>query len=197
VLEALIARALTGAGSGIAVSLFDSIADWMSVPLLHYDYSGKAPIRAGLHHATIAPYGAYCCGDGRQVVLSIQNEREWRAFCNDALARPDLAEDARFADNVMRCENRVALDAEIAAIFGSLDAVGVIARLTAAGIAHASLNEVADLSRHAHLRRVSAQTASGPVALPASPIRWNDAPRPAGAVATIGEHSESIRREFA
>lgn len=197
ILEALIARGRTGKGSGIAVSLFDSIAEWMSVPLLHYDYAGKAPARAGLHHATIAPYGAYACSDGRQVALSIQTEREWRAFCTDILTQPDLADDARFADNSRRCANRAALDAAIAAVFGALDAAAVIARLAAAGIAFASLNDVADLSRHAHLRRVTTDTASGPVALPASPIRRAEAPRVVGAVPAIGEHSDAIRREFA
>lgn len=197
VLEALIARGRTGTGSGIAVSLFDSIADWMSVPLLHYDYAGRAPTRAGLHHPTIAPYGAYACGDGRQIVLSIQNEREWRAFCADVLARPDMVDDARFADNSLRCANRAALDAAITAVFDTLDAASIVARLTKAGTAFASLNEVADLSRHAHLRRVTADTASGPVTLPAAPVRWADGARPAGAVPAIGEHSDAIRREFA
>ncbi|THD35881.1 MAG: CoA transferase [Sphingomonas sp.] len=196
ILEALIARGRAGKGSGIAVSLFDSIAEWMTVPLLHHDYGGRAPPRAGLHHATIAPYGVYACGDGRQVVLSVQNEREWRAFCADVLVRPDLAADARFADNSARCTNRTALDTEIAAAFGALDTTGAIARLTIAGIAFAPLNEVADLSRHAHLRRVEADTASGPVALPASPVRWEDAVRPIGAVSGIGEHNDVIRREF-
>ena len=197
VLEALIARGRTGAGSGIAVSLFDSIAEWMTVPLLHYDYAGRAPARAGLHHATIAPYGAYGCADGRRIVLSIQNEREWAAFCAQLLGKVELADDLRFADNSRRCTNRAALDAEIAAVLGTIDAAEAITRLTMAGIAVASLNEVADLSRHAHLRCVSADTASGPVTLPASPIRWAGAPRPAGAVPAIGEHSDAIRREFA
>ena len=197
ILEALIARGRTGEGSGIAVSLFDSIADWMTVPLLHHNYAGRAPARAGLHHATIAPYGAYPCGDGRQVVLSIQNEREWRAFCAGLLGQPDLAGDPRFASNSLRCANRPALDATIAAVFGALDAVAVIERLKAAGTAYASLNEVADLSTHPQLRRVETATATGPVALPASPVRWADAPAGPSHVPAIGQHSHAIRREFA
>jgi len=196
ILEALVARAQTGAGSGIAVSLFDSIAEWMSVPLLHHDYAGKAPGRAGLHHATIAPYGAYPCGDGRHVVLSIQNEREWRQFCVQALQRPDLAQDQRFASNTLRCANRTALDNEIGAVFGALDAAAVIARLAAAGIAYASLNEVADLARHPQLRRVDADLPGGPVTLPAPPVRWSGGVVASGSVPGIGQHSVAIRAEF-
>lgn len=197
VLEALIARGRTGEGSGIAVSLFDSIADWMTVPLLHHDYAGKSPARAGLHHATIAPYGAYLCGDGRQVVLSIQNEREWRAFCAGVLMQRKLAYDPRFASNSLRCANRPVLDAAIAGVFYALDAAAVIERLKATGTAYAALNGVADLSTHPQLRRVETATATGPVALPASPVRWSAESATPSQAPAIGEHSDAIRREFA
>ena len=196
VLQALLARERTGEGAGIAVSLFDSIADWMAVPLLHHDYAGRAPGRAGLHHATIAPYGAYACGDGRQVVLSIQNEREWRGFCAGVLADADVATDARFTTNSLRCANRPALDATIAAVFGTLDAAAVIARMAAAGTAYASLNDVADLSRHAQLRRVQAESPSGGVALPAPPVRWAGVDATARPIPGLGADSDAIRAEF-
>ncbi|MEO5640933.1 MAG: CaiB/BaiF CoA-transferase family protein, partial [Sphingomicrobium sp.] len=197
VLEALIARGVTGQGSGIAVSLFDSIAEWMTVPLLHFDYAGKAPSRAGLHHATIAPYGAYRCGDGRTVVLAIQNEREWTAFCAKVLQRPALATDPRFAGNSQRCANRPALDGEIAAVFDRLTAAQVIALLSDAGTAYASLNEVADLSAHPQLRRAKADSATGLVALPASPVRFAERRSVTRTVPQIGEHGAAIRAEFA
>lgn len=197
VLQALIVRATTGKGAGIAVSLFDSIADWMAVPLLHHDYAGRAPARAGLHHATIAPYGAYPCGDGRQVVLSIQNEREWRGFCADVLGDAALASDARFTTNSLRCANRSALDAAIDAVFGTLDSGAVIARMALAGTAYASLNDVADLSVHPQLRRVEVESPSGPVALPAPPVRWTGTDATARPIPALGVDSAAIRAEFA
>ncbi|HEX8382975.1 MAG TPA: CaiB/BaiF CoA-transferase family protein [Sphingomonas sp.] len=197
VLQALYAREASGEGAAIAVSLFDSIADWMAVPLLHQDYAGRAPRRAGLHHATIAPYGAYPCGDGRQVVLAIQNEREWRGFCAGVLGDAGIADDPRFAGNALRCANRPALDAAIDAVFATLDGAAVIARLAAAGTAYASLNDVADLSRHPQLRRVEAASPTGPVALPAPPVRWAGVVATAGAVPAIGGDSDAIRAEFA
>ena len=196
VLQALIARGRTGEGSGIAVSLFDSIADWMTVPLLHFDYGGKAPGRAGLHHATIAPYGAYRCGDGRQVVLAIQNEREWKKFCGRVLGDAAIAGDERFASNSARCANRAALDTAIDMVFGSMPAADVIARLDEAGTAYASLNEVADLSVHPQLRRVAADAPSGPVDLPAPPVRWAGAAPARLTIPAIGAQDAAIRAEF-
>ncbi|WP_425229963.1 CaiB/BaiF CoA transferase family protein [Sphingomonas sp.] len=196
VLQALYARHATGDGAGIAVSLFDSIADWMTVPLLHFDYAGEAPARAGLHHATIAPYGAYPCGDGRQVVLAIQNEREWRAFCARVLEDAGLADDARFASNAMRCANRPALDAIIGAVFGRLSVAATVERLAAAGTAYASLNGVADLSAHPQLRREDAVTPTGLVALPGPPVRWFGAAHASLSIPAIGAQSEAIRAEF-
>ena len=197
ILQALLARGQSGRGAGIAVSLFDSIADWMAVPLLHHDYGGRAPTRAGLHHATIAPYGAYACGDGRQVVLAIQNEREWGKFCAEVLGDAAIATDVRFATNSLRCAHRPALDTAIDAVFATLDADAVIARMAAAGTAYASLNEVADLSRHPQLRRIEVDSPSGPVALPASPVRWSDGSTPPLPVPALGRDGEAIRTEFA
>ena len=197
VLQALLARAQTGEGSGIAVSLFDSIADWMTVPLLHHDHAGRAPPRAGLHHATIAPYGAYACKDDRAVVLSIQNEREWHRFCAEVLGDPGLATDRRFATNMLRCAARAALDEAIDTVFAALPAAAVTARLAAAGIAYASLNDVADLSRHPQLRRVEADAPSGPVALPAPPVRWAGIAATARPIPALGGDSAAIRAEFA
>ena len=120
IFEALIGRQKSGEGRALKVSLFDAMADWMNVPLLHQVYGGRAPDRVGLNHPSIAPYGAYEARDGA-VLISIQNEREWRRFCAQVLEKPALAEDARFRDNPARVANRPALDREIAAVFGALD----------------------------------------------------------------------------
>src|SRR5919199_5072025 len=102
VLEALLQRERTGEGASLAVSLFDATAEWMAVPLLHFDYGGKAPSRVGLAHPSIAPYGAFAASDGKEIVVSIQNEREWVRFCAEILRAPELAADPRFSDNNKR-----------------------------------------------------------------------------------------------
>lgn len=197
ILQALIARARTGMGQGIAVSLFDGIADWMAVPLLHHDYAGKAPQRVGLRHPSIAPYGAFTAGDGRQLVLSIQNDREWRNFCAAVLERPELAAHPDYATNALRCANRPALEALIHDIFSTCSSEVLIARFEAAGTAWARLNGVDGLSTHSQLRRVEVQTPSGPVRLPAPPARIAGEVPSAGAVPGLGADSDAIRREFA
>jgi crotonobetainyl-CoA:carnitine CoA-transferase CaiB-like acyl-CoA transferase len=196
ILQALFEREHTGKGRGIAVSLWDGLADWMTVPLLHHDYGGKAPARVGLKHPSIAPYGAFTCADGRAVVISIQNEREWRTLCREVLGATELSADARFSSNDMRTSNRVVLDAMVSEVFSRLPHTETVAKLAAAKIAFASVNEVADLSTHAQLRRVTTDTPSGPVALPASPIRWDGEEAPAGAVPAIDSHGQAIREEF-
>lgn len=197
ILQALFHRERTGEGAGLSVSLFDGLADWMTVPLLHQDYGGKAPKRLGLNHATIAPYGAYRTGDGKQVVISIQSEREWGGFCRDVLKMPDLATDARFQGNAMRCFNRSALDDEILGVFTGLTLDEVVARLSDGNIAYGRVNEVADLSRHEQLRRVTAASPTGPIDLPAPPVRWSDEAAMVGAIPAVDEHGGALRTEFA
>jgi crotonobetainyl-CoA:carnitine CoA-transferase CaiB-like acyl-CoA transferase len=197
ILEALLLRARTGKGSGLAVSLFDAIADWMTVPLLHYDYGGKAPQRVGLNHPSIAPYGAYPLGDGSEVVIAIQNEREWIKLCAEVLGQAELAADPRFSSNMARVANRPALDAAIGAVFSRFTRSGAIQRLRDARIAFGSLNGVADLSAHAQLRRIETPAPSGPVSGVAPPVRRAGETFKPGAVPAIGEHSEALRKEFA
>lgn len=197
VLQALFERERTGRGRGVAVSLFDSIADWMTVPLLHQDYGGKAPQRVGLNHPSIAPYGAFALADGHTMVISIQNEREWRNLCAEVLERPELAEDPRFASNTLRVANRPALDAAVGAVFATLDRGEATGRLRRARIAFGALNGVADLSVHSQLRRIATDTPSGPVTGVAPPLRWDGEtfqPRP---VPALGQHTDALRREFA
>lgn len=196
ILQALIDRQRTGRGRGIAVSLFDGIADVMAVPLLHHDYAGRSPQRVGLAHPSIAPYGAFRAGDGQQLVISVQNQREWANFCTLVLERPVLIDDARFATNSLRYRHRDALDAIVNGCFATLDSSGLIGRFEAAGTAWARLNGVDGLSRHSQLRRVEAQTPTGPVLLPASPIRWDDESPFAGVVPALGQHDDAIRAAF-
>lgn len=191
VLEALIQRGITGEGKCIQVSLFDSLADWMTVPLLHQEYTGNPPRRVGLNHPTIAPYGAYTCLNSEVVVISIQNEREWTRFNQVVL---EMKEDQRFSSNSLRVENRIDLDKLINSTFQVLDREDVIVRLEAANIAFASLNTIADLSRHPQLRRNTISTPSGPVELVSSPA--THIPKDYGPVPSVGEHSEAIRNEF-
>jgi len=200
VLQALIARGITGEGQEIHVSLFDSMADWMTVPLLHQQYGGTAPQRAGLNHPSIAPYGAYACSDGQQIVISIQNNREWHDFCERVLQQPEMAQHPLFIDNITRCDNRPALNAQIDAVFGTLTRTQLVQRLDEGQIAFASVNSVEDLQQHPQLRRMEVVTASGPVQLVCPPVlsgkeQANEAPK-FGKVPTIGEHSDSIRKEF-
>ena len=194
ILEALIAKAKTGAGTAIKVSLFDGMADWMTVPLLHFDYGGKAPARAGLHHPSIAPYGAYAYHGG-EVLISIQNDREWCAFAETVLENAALATDPRFATNVARVANRAALDAEIAAVFAALDRAALLARLGKARTAFGRVNGVDGLSTHPQLRRMEVDTPTGAVEMPAPPAQTGAAPTP-GPVPSPGQHTEAIRREF-
>lgn len=196
ILEALAKRARTGLGSGVAVSLFDVMADFMSVPLLQYLYGGKAPERIGMHHPSIAPYGAYPTR-GEPIVIGIQNEREWRAFCEGVIERPELADHEPFADIPRRVSHRFELDKEIAANFMAMERETLIKRLEQHGIAFGSLNSVAAASHHPHLRRTTVSSPGGPIDLVAPPVRWPGAEHAVlGKVPELGEHSEKIRREF-
>lgn len=197
ILEALIAREKSGEGRAIAVSLFDGIADWMSVPLLHYDYGGKAPQRAGLSHPSIAPYGAFAANDGSRLVISIQNEREWASFCTHVLLQPDLPRDSRFSSNAVRHANRELVDGTVAAVFSQLSPAALIERFNTAKTAWARLNGVDGLSVHTALRRVEVETSTGPVHLPAPPARVAGMVPSALPVPAIGQHDAQVRAEFA
>ncbi len=196
VLEAVILRERTGRGTGVSVSLFDAIAEWMAVPLLHLEQGGQAPKRVGIAHPGIAPYGAFRCKDGFSVVLAIQNDREWRSFTTIALERPALGLDPDFAKNEMRVHRRPEIDGIVADWFAGLGSAEAIERLERASIGFARLNDVAGLSTHPQLRRVMAQAPEGEVPLPAPALRFADAwPLPRD-IPALGEHDDSIRREF-
>jgi len=193
--EALARRARTGCGEGLALSLFDVIADWMTVPLLHHDYLGAAPDNVGMAHPTVAPYGAFTTRDGHVLIISIQNDREWTNFARLVLEDETLVRDVRFATNVARVANRTSTDALVQARFGRSTREALVATLLDAQIAFGALNDVAGLSTHPQLRRVSIEHADVAVAMPAHPLRGCDWPR-YGAVPTLGQHSDAIRTEF-
>ena len=197
VLEALIERGITGAGKGLAVSLFDGMADWMNVPLLYYEGTGKAPERMGLAHPSICPYGAFALADEALVLISIQNEREWAAFCAVFLEEPGLPLQDGFQTNVIRVANRAQVDAHLAAAFARLDRAQAAAKLRAANTAFGFVNDVAAFSHHPALRRVEVETPAGPVRLAAPPVRGSDGDRALGPVPAVGEQSGAIRVEFA
>jgi crotonobetainyl-CoA:carnitine CoA-transferase CaiB-like acyl-CoA transferase len=169
--QALLQRARTGRGSGVKVSLFDSAADLMAVPYLQARYGAGAPERVGLKHPSIAPYGAFTCGDGREIVLSIQNEREWAQFCRHVLRDPSLAGDPLYCDNTARTQNRPQLDATIQELFGTLTREQAVERLTAAQTAYGSINSVDDLIAHPQLRTRGVRVQGRRVELPAAPYR--------------------------
>ena len=196
VLEALIERGRTGVGAGINVSLFDAIADWMTVPLLQYEGSGHAPQRVGLAHPTICPYGAFETADGAQIVIAVQNEREWITFCAHFLEEPALATRPGFESNVARVANRSAVDARIDAAFAKLGRAEATGRLRASSTAFGFVNDIAALALHPALRRVAVDTPCGTAHLVAPAAVEHGRPQHLGPVPAIGQHSESIRAEF-
>jgi crotonobetainyl-CoA:carnitine CoA-transferase CaiB-like acyl-CoA transferase len=197
ILEAVIERGNTGRGKALSVSLFDGMADWMAVPLLHHDYGGRAPERVGIRHPSIAPYAAFATGDGARIVISIQNEREWARFAADIMGRPEWASEPPYDTNVSRVAHRDALEAEIAAVFARFTAAEMTKRLRATRIAFGRLNDVAGLSGHPALRRVTVGSPSGPIDLPAPPARAADEAPALGAIPGLDEHGAAIRAEFA
>ncbi len=195
ILEALIARARTGDGAELSVSMFDAIADWMVVPLMQQE-AGKPPQRVGLAHAAIAPYGVFPTRDGSGILIAVQNDREWRVLAEKVLGDTALAADPAFASNLARVERRDATDGKVAAFTKSLDVEALSQKLAAADIAFARVNDVAALARHPHLRRVRIGTPSGPVSYPAPAERHASASRRYGPVPALGEHTEKVRAEF-
>jgi formyl-CoA transferase len=175
--------------------MFDAIADWMTVPLLQHE-GGKPPRRIGLAHTSIAPYGVFKTRDGAEILISIQNDREWRVLAEKVLGDAALAADPDFGTNVERVRRRAETDRRIGAVFGALDIDALIEKLDAADIAFARVSGPADLARHPHLRRIAVDTPSGPVRYPAPPARRNGETRRYGAVPALGEHTAKIRAEF-
>ncbi len=195
ILEALIARSKTSEGAEISVSMFDAMAEWMTVPLLHGE--GGTPFkRIGLAHAAIAPYGVFKSRDGADILIAVQNDREWRVLAGTVLGDAALASDPKFATNPKRVEHRTETDAKVAADFARHDVDALMKKLEGADIAFARVNDWELLSKHAHLRRITVGAPSGPVTMPApAPTRIGQQ-RTYGPIPALGEHTDLIRREF-
>jgi itaconate CoA-transferase len=188
ILEALIARGRTGQGADIRISMFDVMADWLTVPLLNAE-AGNPPKRIGLAHPSIAPYGVFRSKDGKDILISIQSEREWKKLCAEVLDQPDLPSDPRFANMVERVRNRAQTDGIVGNRFGAMTRDALLAKLASADIAFAEVNSMADLSIHPHLRRIEVDTPNGIVTYPAPAAIVVGDDRHYGAVPSIGEHA--------
>lgn len=200
ILAALMLRGKTGKGSHIDVSMLEAMGEWMGYPM-YYAYDGAPPPpRTGASHASIYPYGPFQAGDGKTVMLGLQNEREWKAFCDTVLLQPDIAIDARFDSNAQRNANRAALQTVIVETFAALTAPQVVARLEAAGIANARVNDMADLWQHPQLqarerwRTVATPAGDVPALLPPgvnNAFDYRMEPVPA-----VGQHNAAILAEL-
>jgi itaconate CoA-transferase len=200
ILAALIQRSRTGCGCRIDVSMLECMVEWMGYPL-YYAFDGATPPpRAGAAHATIYPYGPFPAGDGKTVMLGLQNEREWVVFCKAVLGRPDLAADERFASNSRRTQHREALRAIIAEAFGDLTAAQVTALLEDAQIANAHMNDMHDVWRHPQLeaRKRWTEVATPEGAIPAllPPGNASDFVPRMDPVPGLGEHTDAILAEL-
>ncbi len=194
--QALMQRERTGRGSAVKVSLFGSAAELMAVPYLQARYGGKAPERVGLKHPTIAPYGAFTCADGRDIVISIQNEREWADFCRVVLQRRELPGDPRCANNAARVTHRDFVDGVVAEVFAGEPSATMVDRLAEAQTAFANVNSVYDLIEHPQLRTRQMPVHGHQVEMPASPwgVEWESpefAPAP-----ELDAQGAAIRAEF-
>jgi itaconate CoA-transferase len=186
ILEALIGRGKSGKGADIRISMFDVMADWLAVPLLNAE-AGNSPRRMGLAHPSIAPYGVFRSKDGKDILISIQSEREWKKLCAEVLDQPNLPDDPRLANMVERVRNRPLTDGIVGDNFAKLTRDELIKRLSDADIAFAEVNTMADLARHPHLRRIEVATPNGKVSYPAPAAIFAGEPRHYGGVPGIGE----------
>jgi itaconate CoA-transferase len=200
ILTALYRREKTGKGGRVEVTMLEALAEWMGYPLYYAHFSGAAPPRTGPDHATIVPYGRFLTGDGRSVMLGLQNEREWATFCEKVLGRPELAKDVRYDTNFKRNERREEVAALINKVFSTLTAEQVVAKLDAAGIANARINTPEEVWRHPQLearnrwREVGSPVGDLPALLPPATLSGLDARM--DPIPEIGEHTEAILKEL-
>ncbi|MFC9289425.1 CaiB/BaiF CoA transferase family protein [Streptomyces sp. NPDC057052] len=199
VLAALVRRGTTGRGGPVEVSMLEALAEWMGHPLHHAMHGGTAPARTGLAHAVIAPYDAYPTADGGRVLLSVQNDREWRRLAELVLGRPELGSDPAYATNAARVAHRERTDALVAGALGALDADEALARLEAAGIACARLRDLHEVAGHPQLaargrwREVDSPVGPLRALLPPITLPGGGEAR-MGPVPALGEHTEALLR---
>src|ERR1700758_5447024 len=189
ILEALFARTRTGKGADIRISMFDVMADWLAVPLINSE-AGNPPTRMGLAHPSIAPYGVFRSKDGKDILISIQNEREWKNLCAEVLRQPELPTNPRLANMVERVRNRELTDKVVGDLFASLTRDQLVKRLEDADIAFGEVNTMADLAVPPHLRRIEVETPKGVVTYSAPAAIFVGEQRAYGAVPDLGEHEE-------
>jgi itaconate CoA-transferase len=200
ILSALFRRERSGEGATLEVSMLEALGEWMGFPAYFAGYGGEEPRRSGASHASIAPYGPFGCADGEVVFLGIQNEREWKRFCEEVLGREGMAEDGRFDTNSGRVENRDALHAEIERVFADLSSEDVIERLEGSGVANARIRTVRQFLEHPQLEARDRWREFGS---PVGPLRGLLPPatlagtKPVMApIPEVGEHNERILAEL-
>ncbi|MEV5072688.1 CoA transferase [Microbacterium sp. LMI12-1-1.1] len=200
ILTALIQRERTAEGVTIEISMLEALAEWMGFPLNFAMYGGTPPARTGARHAAIAPYGPFLCGDGKQVFLGIQNEREWATFCDRILGDPQVAEDPRFVRNSLRVEHSAQLQVEIERSFATSTAERVADLLEAAGIANALLRDIDGLAAHPQLaarrRWIDYDSPVGTLRALVPPATFVGSSPVAGPIPEVGEHTEAVLAEF-
>jgi itaconate CoA-transferase len=200
VLAALLQRGHSGKGCRIDVSMLESMVEWMSYPL-YYSFEGaQQPERTGSSHATIYPYGSFPTGDGKTVMLGVQNEREWHVFCDRILERPELKSDSRFLTNPLRTANRCDLHKVISELFSKLTSTQILDRLNAAQIANSRINEISDVWSHAQLKErkrwVEIDTPAGKIPALLPPGVPDGLSANMGAVPELGAHTDAILAEL-
>ena len=200
ILAALIRRGRTGEGATLDITMLEALGEWMGFPAYFTAYGGSAPTRSGAHHATIAPYGPFRAGDGGNVFLSVQNEREFARFCERVLGDAVLSRDARFASSPARLANRAALHALIEERFAALSTDQVIEKLDAANIANAKLNGMQDFWRHpqfaARSRWTQVASPGGMIDALKPPFNLSDFEPRMDAVPALGEHTRAVLGEL-
>ncbi|MFF3964082.1 CaiB/BaiF CoA transferase family protein [Streptomyces griseorubiginosus] len=200
ILAALYERERTGRGSAVEINLLDSLVEWMGYPFYYTEHGGTPPVRAGTSHAAIAPYGTFTAGDGTEIVLAVQNEREWVSFCRAVLDRPELATDERFHNGSQRVANRRALEGYIAEVLSGLTGEQLEQRLAEGRIAHARQRGVAELSTHPQLlardRFTDVQSPAGPFTAVRPAIGLHGRTARMDPVPALGEHTEAVLEEL-
>ena len=200
ILAALMHRQQTGQGQHIDISMLEALGEWMNYPLYYAMDGATPPQRTGASHATIYPYGPFPAGDGKTVMLGLQNEREWKAFCAQVLLQATVADDERFASNSKRSAHREALRAIILDAFGKLTATEVVERLEQAQIANAQVNTMADVWAHPQLQargrwtEIDSPAGKLPALLP--PGSWQHGAPRMDSVPSLGQHTDAILAEL-
>lgn len=200
ILTALLVRQQTGQGTAMDISLLDSIGEWMGYAAYYTEYGGTAPPRAGARHSAIAPYGPFHCNDDKEVILAVQNEREWSRFCDKVMRQPELKDDARFVTNPLRVKNRALLEEIINKVFAEFPASEAIQRLDEAQIAYARLNSVEEFLHHPQLqtrdRWTEIDSPVGPLHALIPPVQMEGAETVMGSIPALGEHTDAILQEL-